>query len=192
MQFNVAGLMKGPIGDVRRYDLNEDLGILKVEIPAVSPLTGQLQLLRTNSGILASGDLHVTIATSCTRCTEPITVDVTVSIEESYRPLIDVNSGRFLMPDEIEGFEDDLFDEALLIDEHHILDITEIVRQNTWTAMPMRPSCAFATAEECPNYQVRLQEMAETLGDEDEPAVDTAIDPRWAALLALQEKLADE
>jgi len=192
MQFNVAGLMKGPIGDVRRFDLDEDLSSLKPEIPAVTPLTGLLQLLRTNSGILASGDLKVTVEASCTRCTEPITVEIDVRVEESYRPLTDVNTGRFLMPDEIEGFEDDLFDAALLIDQHHTLDITEIVRQNIWTCMPMRPSCAFATAEECPNYQVRLRELAETLGEEDEPEAESPIDPRWAALLSLQEKLDDE
>lgn len=191
MQFNVAGLMKGPIGEVRRYDLEEDLSSLKPDIPAVSPLTGQIQFLRTNSGILATGTLHLTIETLCTRCTDPITVDVAVKIEESFRPLVDVTSGRYLTPDEIEGSEDDLFDAALLIDEHHILNITEVVRQTIWTSMPMRPSCAFATPEECPKYQVRLQEMAETLGDEDEWETEEVIDPRWAALLPLQETLDD-
>jgi len=191
MQFNVAGLMKGPIGEVRRYDLEEDLSSLKPDVPAVSPLTGQIQFLRTNSGILATGTLHLTIETPCTRCTDPITADVEVRIEESFRPLVDVKSGRFLMPDEIEGSEDDLFDEALLIDDHHILNITEVVRQTIWTSMPMRPSCAFATAEECPKYQVRLQELAETLGDEDEWETEAVIDPRWAALLPLQENLGD-
>ena len=102
------------------------------------------------------------------RCMDPIVVTLTVPIEESFRPLTDVNSGRYLMPDEIEGVEDDLFDEALLIDDHHILDITEIVRQNIWLSMPMRPSCAYATPEECPKYQLRLQEMAEESGEDDE------------------------
>jgi uncharacterized protein len=191
MQFNVAGLMKGPIGEVRRYDLEEDLSSLKPDIPAVSPLTGQIQFLRTNSGILATGTLHLTIETPCTRCTDPIAVDVEVRIEENFRPLVDVNSGRYLMPDEIEGSEDDLFDAALLIDDHHILNITEVVRQTIWTSMPMRPSCAFVTPEECPKYQVRLQELAKTLGDEDEWETEEVIDPRWAALLPLQETLGD-
>lgn len=189
MQFNVAGLMKGPIGEMRRYDLNEDLSSLKPEIMAVSPLTGSLQFLRTNSGILATGNLRVEVETSCSRCTEPIVSVLTVRIEESYRPLIDVASGRFLMPDEIEGVEDDLFDAALLIDEHHILNITEIVRQNIWTCMPMRPSCAYATAEECPNYQVRLQDLAEALAQEDELDAEPPIDPRWADLLSYKAEL---
>ncbi|MBP7962270.1 MAG: DUF177 domain-containing protein [Caldilineaceae bacterium] len=192
MQFNVAGLMKGPIGEVRRYDLEEDLSSLKPEIPVASPLTGQIQFLRTNSGILATGILRLTIETHCARCTDAMTADVDVRIEESFRPLVDVTSGRFLLPDEIEGSEDDLFDAALLINDHHILDITEVVRQTIWTSMPMRPSCAYAFPEECPKFQVRLQELAETLGDEDEWVAETAIDPRWAALLPLQETLGDD
>lgn len=188
MQFNVAQLMKGTIGGVRHYVLDEDSSIFQPEIQTVSPLTGKLQLLRTNSGILASGTLQVDVETDCMRCMDPIVVTLTVPIEESFRPLTDVNSGRYLMPDEIEGVEDDLFDEALLIDDHHILDTTEVVRQNIWLSMPMSPSCAYATPEECPNFQMRMVEIGEILGTEEDEDDEEQIDPRWAALLALQEE----
>lgn len=187
MEFNVAQLMKGPIGGVRRYDLDDDLSSLKPEIQIRSTLTGVLQLLRTNSGVLASGDLHVDVEMQCMRCMDPVVRTLDVKLEESFRPLTDVNSGRFLMPDEIEGIEDDLFDEALLIDNRHILNITEVVRQNIWISMPMSPACTFATPEECPNFQARIDEFREALEVDDETDDAEEIDPRWAALLALQE-----
>ncbi|HRJ43419.1 MAG: DUF177 domain-containing protein [Caldilineaceae bacterium] len=186
MQFNVAQLLKEPIGATRTYSLDESLAGLDTDLIPLSTLTGTLHLLRTHSGVLASGRFDVTVQADCGRCLEPVPAQIEVTFEESFRPLTEVTTGRFLLPDEFEGEEEDLEDFALIINDHHILDISEILRQSIWLGMPMIPRCVYADPENCPNFVERLNEMAEVhadlKGSDDQPA----IDPRWAALLVLQ------
>ena len=187
MQFNVAQLLKEPIGATRTYQLDESLIGLDPELIPLSTLTGTLRLLRTHSGVLASGQFDATVQVDCGRCLEPIPAQIEISFEDSFRPLTEVTTGRFLLPNEFEGQAEELEDFAVIIDEHHILNISEVLRQSTWLAMPMIPRCAFANAENCPNFAERLNEMAEVHADLDEVDDQPVVDPRWAALLALQE-----
>ena len=190
MQFNVAQLLKEPTGAVRRYELNENLSGLDPELRFLGPLVGTLQLLRTNSGVLATGNFSTAVQTNCNRCTEPIAQEVRFSLAENFRPLTEVTTGRYLRPEEFEGEEEDLEDTALLIDERHILSIEEVVRQTVWLAMPMYPACNWTGAGDCPNLIKRLSELdqLEDIGFVNDPrrAAEEEIDPRWAALLKLR------
>lgn len=196
MQFHVAQLLKEPIGSVRRYELVEDIGELDPELVVLGPLVGQVELLRIHSGILVEANLSTAIQVMCNRCLAPIASTVRFTLEESFRPLTEVATGRYLAPEEFEGSEEDLEDEALIINEHHILDISEIVRQNIWLAMPMIPSCNWTGAGECPNLIAYRQEVQAALtgasGDEmPEGSNDEAIDPRWSELLKLRKQFDD-
>ena len=191
MQFNVAQLLKEPTGSTRRYKLNEPLDKLDEELKFLGPLIGSVQLLRTNSGILVNGKLSTVVQATCNRCTEPIAVPVRFEIEESFRPLTEVYTGRYLRPDEFEGSESDLEDAALLIDEQHILNLLEVLRQSIWLAMPMYPGCNWEGQSECPNLKQRMAEIGELENIEFYSSADQRhqkdeIDPRWAALLKLR------
>jgi len=191
MQFNVAQLLKEPTGATRRYELNETLVGLDQDLKFLGPLVGVIQLLRTNSGVLATGKLSTVVQATCNRCLEPIAVPVRFELEESFRPLTEVFTGRYLRPDEFEGSESDLEDAALLINEQHILDVSEVVRQLIWTALPMYPGCNWEGAGQCPNLTRRLAEIGglkdiELYSDADVRHEDQKIDPRWAALLNLR------
>jgi uncharacterized protein len=191
MQFNVAQLLKEPTGATRRYELNETTARLDEELKFLGPLVGNVQLLRTNSGILATGELSTVVQATCNRCLEPIAVPVRFELEESFRPLTEVFTGRYLRPDEFEGSESDLEDAALLINEQHILDVAEVVRQLIWTALPMYPGCNWEGAGQCPNLTRRLVEIGELkdvelYSDADVRHEEPKIDPRWAALLNLR------
>ena len=76
--------------------------------------------------------------------------------------------------------EDD--DEALLIDEHHILDLSEVIRQGLWLAAPEEALCRPDCAGLCPRCGGN-RNLGECNCDE------ASVDPRWAALQAL---LSDE
>ena len=79
---------------------------------------------------------------------------------------------------------------ALLIDEHHILDATEVIRQNIWLNLPMYPSCNWEGVGECPNLiaqRVALEEQEVPSAGETEAIIPDGVDPRWAALLRLQQ-----
>lgn len=192
MQFNVAQLLKEPIGSIRRYQLAEDASKLDPELQLLSPLTGDLQMIRINSGVLVRGQLKLVVRATCNLCIEPIAMPLNFTMEENFRPLTEVETGRYIPPNEFEGEAEDLEDAALLIDEHHILDISEIVRQSIWLALPMYPGCNWEGASECPNLVALRENMGDVrlLSDEDEDETEAeapeAIDPRWAALLKLR------
>lgn len=192
MQFNVAQLLKEPTGAIRRYELNERLDGLDPELKFLGPLVGAVTLLRTNSGVLVTGELSTAVQGACRRCLEPIAQEVRFQLEESFRPLLEVETGRYIPPEEFEGEEEDLEDVALVINERHILDMSEVVRQAIWLAMPMYPGCNWDGPGECPNMVRRRQELGALAdvdvhydADTDAGAAHQEIDPRWAALLKL-------
>lgn len=193
MYFNVAQLLKEPTGATRTYDLVEDLSDLDPDLEPLNPLVGTIQLLRTHSGILATGELSTALRITCNRCLGPIVIPVRFQIEENFRPLTEVSTGRYIHPNDFEGATEDLEDEALLINEQHILNIAEVVRQHIWLALPMYPTCDDAGLDECPNAELsqvaqpqQANEMTSTRTDAESA---DAIDPRWAALLDLKAKL---
>lgn len=195
MEFNVSQLMMETTGARREFALDEEIAGLDSGLKPLSRLAGALTLLRIHSGVLASADLRVTLSLQCGRCLEAVRGEVGVRFSESFRPLTDVQTGRFLQPEEFEGHEEDLTDEALLIDAQHILDITEVVRQNIWLSIPIVAGCDYADPKtgapdqgSCPNYHRLLAEGALDTEDAQERRSDAAgIDPRWSALLDLQE-----
>lgn len=196
MQFNVAQLLKEPIGAVRRHELQEEIVGLDPDLVFLGPLVGGVQLMRTHSGVLVTAHLSTAVQVTCNRCLVPIALPIRIRIEESYRPLTEVHTGRYIPPEAYEGSAEELDDAALLIDEHHTLDISEVVRQAIWLAHPMYPSCNWPGPDECPNFVVYRQELAAASvssidGVESTPA-SAEVDPRWAALLALRGQVEED
>jgi uncharacterized protein len=73
------------------------------------------------------------IEATCSRCLSLFNCPLTLNIEEEYFPITDVASGTVMpLPEEVGSF---------LIDEQHILDLTEAIRQYELLALPMKPLC---------------------------------------------------
>ncbi len=177
MQFNVASLLKGPVGAIKEYDLEEHvLRHLTEEAELVRPITGHVQFMRTQAGILVTGTLHTRVLTTCSRCLEPAYYNLSVDIEEEFYPTVEVFTGAAI---DWQQYTDD---EALLIDAQHILDMTEVVRQDLIVALPMQPLCHEDCKGLCPVCGQNLNEGACTCERD-------AIDPRWAALAQLKLRL---
>lgn len=172
MRYNVAQLLKGPIGSCRQFNLSEEIGDLDPDLEPLRPLIGSIELLRTSQGILVTGKLRTRIRTACRRCLEPADVDVELDLEEEFYPIVQIGDAP------IDEISDEDYDEALLIDELHTLDLHEVVRQGLWLAAPMEALCRLDCAGLCPTCG-RNRNLGECSCRE------TAIDPRWAALQAL-------
>lgn len=138
MKINVAQQLKEPVGSVRHYEVNEtsEDGF---------PIHGEVQLLRTNRSILATGSLTTTARCECSRCLEQFDYPLSMEIEEEYFLTRDAVSGLPITPPTEAG--------AFLIDENHILDLGEAVRQYTIITLPMKPVCRQNCAGLCPRYQ---------------------------------------
>lgn len=170
MKFNVAQLLKAPLGARRDYELSEEINTLDPEIEAPEPLVGKLRLTRTTNGVLVTGRLRTAITIACRRCMREFTSAVELEIEEEFVPTVDVLTGSSLPT---QGAE-----EALLIDEHHLLDITEVVRQHILLQREQYPLCDEACAGLCPV-------CGKNLSDGPCGCQDVSDDPRWAVLREL-------
>lgn len=141
MEFNVAQLLKATVGDSRVYDVNEDIGSLD-ETPTKAPITGVVRLVRMPRTILVEANLKTVVVLSCSRCLEEMVQPVTIKFTEEYEPSIDINTGLAIET------EDD--DDRFRIDENHVLDLTEAVREYGLLALPMQPICRVDCKGLCP------------------------------------------
>jgi uncharacterized protein len=168
VEINVSQQLKAPIGNVREYEVTEVADILGTG--AGSLVEGQVKLTRTHRGILVQGILRTKLPAECSRCLKVFDYPLTFDIEEEYFPLIDVNSGAHLeLPEEPGSFT---------IDEHHILDLGEAIRQNALLSVPMKPLCRVDCAGLCTSCGNDLNK-----GQCD--CEKAEIDPRWAKLANL-------
>ncbi len=139
MQINVSQQLKASIGSIRNYEVSEVIDIAGSN----SMVQGEVRLMRTDRAILAKGTLHTEVQVTCSRCLSLFSCPLALSIEEEYFPITDVVSGASLSLPEEPG--------CFTIDERHILDLTEAIRQYVLLAIPMKPLCGEDCAGLCPN-----------------------------------------
>lgn len=171
MRYNVAQLLKSQTGGRRRLELKEEIGHLDPDLDPARPLEGSVVLMRTSQGILVTGELHTALETECRRCLEPVEVEVQLELEEEFIPVVRIDGSP------VDDIPEEDRDEALLIDNHQILDLTEVIRQGLWLAMPEKTLCRPDCAGLCPNCGGNRN-----LG---ECQCEAPTDPRWASLQAL-------
>jgi len=163
MRINVSQQLKSSIGSIREYEVSEIVSIADGR----SMVKGEIELVRTDRSILAKGRLHIEVEVTCSRCLILFGCPLTLDIEEEYFPITDVVSGASLPLPEEPG--------CFTIDEHHVIDLTEAIRQYALLAIPMKPLCREDCAGLCLDCGHNLnQGPCDCLSSEP--------DPRWAKL----------
>jgi uncharacterized protein len=170
---NVSTLLKSPLGTTRDVEIDEPNPQFGSDLVAQAPARGTARLHRIQNAIIAVGDVSTAVEVECARCLEPFALPVSVHFEEEFRPTINILTGVPAEPAE---------DAALQIDEHHVLDLTEITRQYILTALPLNPGCRPDCAGLCPKCGADLNQ-----GPCDCPSDEADI--RLAALAALLREL---
>ena len=135
MQINVAQLLKEPVGAVRSYKIDEPAGESND-----NHVAGEVNLTRTNRGILLTGKLAADIKGVCARCLGEAYKQITFRMEEEYFPLIDINTGVHLHP----------APEDFIIDSAHVLDLNEAIRQYIIMSTPTKLLCRADCPGICP------------------------------------------
>lgn len=148
MQFNVATLLRDPVGSTRTIVL-EDAVASVPEAGFETPATGRVRLLRSQEGVLVHAELEVESTLECSRCLTMFTMPLSLTIDEEYRPERDPFTGEA-----IEADPDDF-----RIDARHHLDLSEAVRQYEEAAIPIQPICREQCAGLCPVCGQNLNEL---------------------------------
>jgi uncharacterized protein len=176
VQFVVGQQLREPVGSVTHYEIRESKPLPQGE-DSISELTGSVDFLRTDEGILVSANLRCTVAARCSRCLSDISFPLTLTFQEEYLPTVDASTGELLpLPTDPDAF---------LIDRHQVLDLTEAVRQYRLTAEPMQPLCKPDCLGFCPRCGYDLNQ-----GPCGCPSQEP--DARWAALAELAANIEQE
>jgi len=167
MQYNVAQLLKESTGSTRIYNMIEEF---TSSGRVADRVEGQLKLLKTHQGILVQVKLGAWVTDECSRCDNEFPRTSEFLIEEEFFPAAIVNDVGG-----IDALDDP---DAFVIDEHNLLDISEVVRQSVIADQPMKPLCTIECRGLC-------QVCGVDLNVDDCSCNDSQVDPRWAALAEL-------
>ena len=131
------------------------------------PIEARLRAESVVEGVLVTGPVDVQAEFDCARCLTKITGEVSVEVCELY-----VGPGHEAPPEEdpyrVDGLE---------------IDLEPMLRDAVTLALPLRPICR----EDCKGICARCgQDLNQGPCD----CKDDEIDPRWAALAELRDKLA--
>lgn len=173
MRFNVAQLLKEPVGSKRKYHLAEEVHDLDEEIKLTHPIEGTIRLIHTTDGVLVSGQLHTAVELTCSRCLESFSTLIDFVLEEEFRPTVDIITGTKLPS--LDGE-----DQATLIDGQHVIDLSEVIRQDILLALPPRPLCKPDCAGLC-------SQCGQNLNEGPCSCEQSLEDPRWEALRTLRD-----
>jgi|GEM_PF-844343 len=128
-------------------------------------LQGTLHFTRIAYGILVTGTLDATVKTECTRCLTPFYEPVIIELEETISL-----PGADLTPERPVRVTDDGW-----------VDLSPLVRENTWVATSVKPICTPDCQGICPDCGGNIN-LDECTCDKTAP-----IDPRWGVLHTLLE-----
>jgi uncharacterized protein len=132
---NVAQLLMSPPGAVREFDFAEKLARVTDELNLRGPVSGHARMIRTSEGILVHADYAAPVLLECARCLDDATADVRGTLDEEFLPTTDVYTGA---PVHFPQREED---DQPRIDDHHEIDLDEVLRQNILTNLPLQPLC---------------------------------------------------
>ena len=160
LKFNVGFLLVQGAGhqkdlelDLPRVRLDEDLDL--------DYLRGTLRFSRNSQGILVQADLEASVAAECSRCLTPTSVPVPIELEELFAYPLDPEMDYS-------------------VDDTGILDLSPLLREETFLATPMLIVCRPDCAGLCPVCGQNLNEGSCDCEQED-------IDPRLEALRTLKD-----
>ena len=141
LKFNVAQLLREEVGARRNYTFAENALPLDDET-ILEQLDGKVRFTRTATGVLVDVDAHGVVTTPCIRCLTPSKQQVDLHFRDEFHSKIEVNTGAPLpKPDE----EDPFF-----IDESHLVDLGEALREYALLELPMQPLCKADCKGLCP------------------------------------------
>lgn len=133
MIFNVAQLLKSQVGTSLEADIQEEAVQLDEDLKVVGPLTGHVRMRHINQGVLVDGWVDLILEMACTRCLKDFEQPTHVAFEARFYPTVDVVTGMPVSPVDEE--------DAFPIDEHHLIDVSEAIRQQIWLDLPMVTLC---------------------------------------------------
>ena len=168
MKINVSQLLKQPLGTTRKISVDERFANKNGD---VSRVEGDITITRTGKGLFVSGELKTENIGTCGRCLDPFKYTRKLKVEEEFLPTVDINTG---LPIESR-------DDAFQIDEHHQIDVGDVLYQYSCMSVPLKLLCREDCAGICPTCGKNLNKGRCGCSHQ-------VKDDRWAKLSALRKE----
>ena len=133
-----------------------------------------MRLIRTDQGIWVSGAVAFSVDYVCSRCLTPIASWGEAKVDDVFLPSVDITTGA-----KLRYHDDDTGADVTSIDEQHVLDLSDTLRQYRLATIPMAPVCREDCKGICPECGADLNESA--------CACERYQDQRWTVLRELLE-----
>src|SRR5712691_8471930 len=166
---NVSQLLLLSPGAMREFDFSEVFRDPDDELHLRGPISGHARLTRTPDGILVHSRHAASVTIECSRCLEDVHAEIASELDEEFYPSTDIRTG---MPLDVANNEDRSF-----IDEHHEIDLDEILRQDILTNLPLRPLCSTTCPGLCTTCGQRLDKNHLQHAQMQDEAADASVYP---------------
>ena len=171
-------------GEMKIYELDiqtpEKVGVELISVPVGEIIEVDARLESVTEGILLTAQIFAVAKGECTRCLDPIAVDIERKIQELYYYAQKAERPKKKKPVE----EDDLDVEEELMMEGDIMDLEGPIRDAIVLALPINPLCS----DQC---QGLCQQCGGKWADLPVDHAHEVIDARWAGLSGLELPEAD-
>jgi len=154
----VHDLMKRP-GQMREIELEHlpelAIGTSVVQVPAKSTIEISLRLESVHEGVLATGEVFADTEAQCSRCLDPVNLEVEVDFQELF------------------AYSSSSDEDLVVVSEH--IDLEQVLIDSIVLNLPFQPVCAKTCLGLCPDCGIRLIKDVEH--EHEKP-----VDPRFSAL----------
>ncbi|NTW97140.1 MAG: DUF177 domain-containing protein [Oscillochloris sp.] len=167
IKFNVAQLLREMIGGRRDYTFTETSLPLDDQL-LLRNISGDVRLTRTATGVYAHVRARGTVELICVRSLEAFDHPVELDFNDQFHSVVDVMTGA--------GLPAPAEDDPYLLDDLHMADIGEVLRDYTLLELPINPVS--------PAYRDRLVSYTVQSDGIDDEQTDHTVDSRFEALKA--------
>jgi uncharacterized protein len=157
IRFDVSALIRARPGT--SLTLNVDTGPQNLTDLELDFVRGTIQVIRVQGGLLVQGTVESQLGLECVRCLEPFALPIALELEETFGL-----PGAGLRPDV-----------SYVVSDDGWLDLTPLLREQAWVAIPMKPLC-------CPDCKGLCPQCGVNLNLESCTCEEVKVDPRMAAL----------
>lgn len=167
----LAGLLGETPGSSRTFAAEDVLLALDDDLVLARPVNAQIEVSRTNRGLLVAGSLSTALSMDCSRCLGPAIVPLEVPLLEEVLPAIDPTTGQ--------AQDTSAEPDVARLTDHHELDFEQLLREAILLAAPIAPRCR----PDCPGL---CTECGQRIDDRHQGHDEHDVDPRLAALRAFR------
>jgi uncharacterized protein len=165
-------------GEMKEYELDievpEKVGVDLINVPAGDVIEVDARLESVTEGILLTADIFAVVKGECTRCLDPIEMEIERKLQELY--YYAQKSERSKRKKERDEDDLDIDDELMM--EGDIMDLEAPIRDAIVLALPINPLCNLDCPGLCSECGGKWAELPADHAHE-------VIDVRWAGLSGL-------